>query len=174
MIAEPEALLAVVMAGATHADSCLHGLDHWRIVARNGLELAAVTPGADPLVAVLFGLFHDAKRLDDGEDPDHGPRAGVFVREVHATGLFRLSPERLDRLVVACSTHTVAMVSDDPTLGVCYDADRLDLWRVGIEPRPMYLSTPAARDPLRIAQGEVRDLELEWQHIFRTLREWNG
>jgi hypothetical protein len=36
-------------------------------------------------------------------------------------------------------------LSTDPTVGVCFDADRLDLGRVGIEPDPELMSTEAGR-----------------------------
>jgi uncharacterized protein len=39
-------------------------------------------------------------------------------------------------------------LSDDPTIGTCWDADRLDLARegVGIQPRARYMSTEFARE----------------------------
>jgi hypothetical protein len=39
-------------------------------------------------------------------------------------------------------------LSTDPTVGVCFDADRLDLGRVGIEPDPELISTDAGRKRL--------------------------
>jgi len=38
-------------------------------------------------------------------------------------------------------------------VGICWDADRLNLWRVGIEPDPAYLTTETARTPEAIAYG---------------------
>jgi hypothetical protein len=35
--------------------------------------------------------------------------------------------------------------SADPTIGACWDADRLNLWRVGVAPARRLLSTAAAR-----------------------------
>lgn len=49
----------------------------------------------------------------------------------------------------------------DPTIATCWDADRLDLLRVGIRPDPARLVTEAARDP------EV----LEWA-MARSGRPW--
>jgi hypothetical protein len=45
----------------------------------------------------------------------------------------------------ACEEHTNGDVSSDPTVGVCWDADRSKLWRVAIRPDPRWLSTKAAR-----------------------------
>lgn len=47
---------------------------------------------------------------------------------------------RLDEQIADSKTHL------NPTIGVCWDADRLDLTRVGMTPKPKLLSTQAARD----------------------------
>ena len=49
-------------------------------------------------------------------------------------------------LATACAGHELGQVSDDPTIGVCWDADRLELSRLGRRPIPELLSTEAARD----------------------------
>ena len=53
------------------------------------------------------------------------------------------------KLVLAYRTHTDGTVSSDATLGVCFDADRLDLGGVGIEPDSEPMSTDAARKRAR-------------------------
>jgi len=40
-------------------------------------------------------------------------------------------------------------VGPNPTVGVCRDADRLNLWRAGIKPYPRLLSTQRARSASR-------------------------
>jgi hypothetical protein len=53
----------------------------------------------------------------------------------------------------------------DPLVGVCWDADRLDLWRVGIKPDPRDLSTEAAKRPERI--GWAKSIEpLGWTELW--------
>jgi uncharacterized protein len=44
------------------------------------------------------------------------------------------------------------------TVSTCWDADRLDLGRVGIEPHPDYLCTAEARHPETIAAAHGRAL----------------
>ena len=56
----------------------------------------------------------------------------------------------MDLLAFACEEHTNGGIGPDPTVGVCWDADRLDLWRVGSVVNPALLSTAAARRPERI------------------------
>jgi uncharacterized protein len=48
-------------------------------------------------------------------------------------------------LLRALTEHADGYKSEDPTIGVCWDADRLDLPRVGIQPNRELLSTTAAR-----------------------------
>lgn len=123
----------------------IHGIGHWNRVRANGLRLAEST-GADVMVVELFAALHDSRRFNDNHDPEHGPRAAELVHELDPA-LVPLSAVQLHLLAEACRTHTTGMVTDDPTIGTCWDADRLDLLRVGVRPDPRYLVTEAARDP---------------------------
>ena len=42
----------------------------------------------------------------------------------------------------ACRLHNMGVISDIPTIGACFDADRLELTRCGINPRVDLMSTP--------------------------------
>jgi uncharacterized protein len=123
----------------------IHGPAHWQRVCANGLRLAAVT-GAAPEVVELFAYFHDACRQNDGRDPEHGPRAAVLVRSLQGALLY-LREHDLEQLTYACEYHTRGLIEADVTVQTCWDADRLDLGRIGIRPRPECLCTAAARDP---------------------------
>ncbi len=142
----PRRLLDRVMDGYRLDLAGIHGPGHWRRVRANGLALAARTNGADPAVIELFALLHDSRRHDDNEDPDHGDRAAALVHDLAAAALLPLDSVRLALLADACSRHTRGEVSDDPTIGCCWDADRLDLSRLLIRPRDRLLSTAAAHD----------------------------
>ncbi len=134
----------------------VHGVRHWARVRRNGLWLAETT-GADTVVVELFAFLHDSCRLNEHQDLEHGPRAALFVEELQP--LLRLSDKRLELLVAACRDHTVIQFSDDPTIATCWDADRLDLWRVGIDPDPARMNTPQARAAEFMARCEDRRLQ---------------
>lgn len=123
----------------------IHGVAHWLRVRDNGLRLAPAT-GADVVVVELFAFIHDIQRQNDGHDPQHGARAAewaVLMRD----GLIELDDEAFDHLVYACAHHTEGKTHGHPTVQTCWDADRLDLGRVGITPRPDRLCTEAARAP---------------------------
>lgn len=154
-------LLAAIRAQyRLHWDG-IHGIHHWERVRDNGLRLAAST-GADAVVVEYFAALHDACRHNDARDPEHGPRAAELVRRLDPS-LLPLTPDQLDALAEACRTHTFGTETEDPTLGTCWDADRLDLLRVGTRPDPQYLVTDAARDPEVIEWAMERSGRPRWR-----------
>ena len=126
-------------------DSSIHGPDHWERVYENGVMLAGKTPGADVRVVKLFSLLHDCRRENNNYDPDHGRRAAEELEPINGS-LLHLSDIQLELLVQACSGHADGITSSNPTIGCCWDADRLELPRAGIKPRAQFLSTAAARN----------------------------
>ncbi len=121
----------------------LHGVAHWARVLENGLRLADET-GADRDVVQLFAILHDSRRTTESTDPDHGPRAAEFAKELQGV-LFQLRGPQIGLLCSACDGHTHQITHTDITIQTCWDADRLDLGRVGIKPDPRYLGTTAAQ-----------------------------
>jgi uncharacterized protein len=150
------ALVAAVEQPGPATRSRIHGPQHWRAVALVGLDLLRAGVAADPLVVLLFALFHDSQRQRDGSDPEHGERAATAARALCAPCLSAL---QLALLCVACEGHDAGETSSDPTIGACWDADRLNLWRIGRIPNARYLSTAPARTPAVMA----RALKAHWQ-----------
>jgi uncharacterized protein len=126
-----------------HSD---HGPEHWLRVFKNGQALAATVPDADAIVAGWFAWFHDVARENEYEDPEHGFRGARLAESWHQQGKLPITSDQLNLLVKACEGHTAIRETRNPTLAVCWDADRLDLARVGIAPNPLYLNTQAGRD----------------------------
>jgi len=122
----------------------IHGPAHWRRVERNGLWLAERS-GGDLFVVRLFAWFHDSCRVNEWTDPDHGKRGADYALKLRGT-LLDLENDDLERLVYACTWHTDKDHSEDPTIGACWDADRLDLGRVGTTPSPRFMSTAAGKE----------------------------
>lgn len=164
-IPDAGALIDAVLRRSTGKGSVVHGVGHWKRVAAAGLVLHPRTPGADPLVVFLFALFHDSMRLNDGHDPFHGPRGAELARGLRGEA-FDLDDERMGLLAFACEEHTNGGVTSHPTVGACWDADRLNLWRVGIEPSPRWLSTEAARSEERIEWArELQQEDFDWESL---------
>ena len=124
-----------------------HGIDHWDHVYRNGQQL--LTPEVNPLVVGLFAYLHDSCRKDDGEDLQHGPRAAELVGRLRHTLLKDVCDEDIRLLKRACRLHTVRHRTGNPTVDACFDADRLDLGRVGIVPDPDKLATEKGKEIAR-------------------------
>lgn len=119
-------------------DEC-HGMPHWERVERNGLLLA--TEEVNTTVVRLFAYLHDKWRIDNWEDLEHGKRAAENILKLRGTLLARLKDEEFEQLRKACELHTVCHRTGDITIDTCFDADRLDLPRVGILPRPSKMAT---------------------------------
>jgi uncharacterized protein len=125
----------------------IHGVQHWTRVKEIGLRLAQKT-GANPKVVELFAFLHDSQRECDDGDYDHGWRAGQLVYFLQEKGYISLTKEEEFDLIRACSYHTNGYIFDQSiTVMTCWDADRLDLGRVGKVPDPLLLCTDAAKDP---------------------------
>jgi uncharacterized protein len=166
---DPERLIGVVVARSTSVGFRLHGERHWRAVAATGIVLASETSGADPRIAFLFGLLHDALRASDAWDPEHGVRGAGLVGRLAGPGHLTLSDDVVGTLDLACRLHPDGHVTDDPTVGACWDADRLQLWRCGTEPEPFLLSTAEARRAERIAWArEALDAVPTCDEILRS------
>jgi len=150
------ALIAAIRAQYVLDWDGIHGSAHGERVRENGLRLAERT-GARADVVELFAYFHDACRHNDGHDPQHGPRGADLARRL-AGSLFTIDPAGLELLVAACAGHTHGGTVAQITVATCWDADRLDLGRVGKIPRPERLCTEAARDPEVIRWGYERSL----------------
>jgi len=125
-------------------NSC-HGLRHWKEVDLNG-QMLALQEGVDPVVVHLFAYLHDCKRVEDNGDYEHGERAAEFVQECRVLGkLDFINDAQYALLWEACNFHNKGTISENPTVGACFDADRIELIRVGIIPKIELMSTPMGK-----------------------------
>jgi hypothetical protein len=162
-----EHMVEFVTLGSRLAASNLHGVTHWMSVYRNALTLAhdakfhmdensadsmGMVPVDFSLVALLFALFHDCRRVSEGPDDTHGAygAAALAAYTRHVAPLIEY-----DIAIAACAMHTVVQHPNDeqfrsmselncftPTpipsdaftkaIGMCLSADRMDLMRPGL------------------------------------------
>lgn len=120
-----------------------HGRDHWLRVLQNGRLLTPET-GANLRVVELFALLHDSCRENENDDPLHGHRAAAYARDLRGTW-FDATDAEMDLLTLACELHSDGFTEADVTVQTCWDADRLDLGRVGIRPSARHLCTEVAK-----------------------------
>jgi uncharacterized protein len=125
---------------------------------RNGRRIGEKN-GANLDVVKYFAYLHDCCRKSEGTDPCHGPRAAAYARRHR--NLIDLDDSEFKTLIIACSGHTYAQPSckagSNPTLAACWDADRLDLPRVGVMPDPAYLFTNIAKTLIEHDHGILDD-----------------
>ncbi len=131
-----------------------HSVDHWSRVLLNGRHLTAIT-GANLNVVELFSVIHDSQRHNEGFDPLHGKRAADYIHSLRGEW-FNITDKEMDQLYYACETHSDGLTEADITIQTCWDADRLDLGRVGITPKPELLATVAARYPSLLRDAHER------------------
>jgi len=147
-----------------------HGPGHWQRVAQNGIELANYTEGADVEVVTFFALFHDTMRQNEWSDPEHGKRGFELAQALGVEALLTpaqrhkfgplgvealLTPAQRHKFGLAVVRHDFGEVESDPTIGCCWDADRLDLPRVGIVPDERLMSTEAGKSAARRLEREL-------------------
>ena len=152
-------LLSRILDGYALRPNGIHGVAHWARVLENGQRLAGLTP-ADADVIELFAVFHDARRVNDQRDDGHGRRGAELAGELRGE-YFELDDARFALLDYACREHTSGLREADPTVQVCWDADRLDLLRVGRRPHTDLLCTDAARMPDILEWANHRAWRLE-------------
>ena len=153
----PKGLIETILQQYSLSPRGIHGLPHWARVLETGRTLARRT-GARIEVVELFAVFHDARRLNDGWDREHGLRGADLASQIRG-GLFQISDNDFDLLYHACRDHTQGTTAGDITIQTCWDADRLDLGRVRIELDQKYLCTEAARDSGFMAWADRRSRE---------------
>lgn len=135
----------------------IHGVSHWARVWDNGQRLARVT-GAEQSVVALFAIFHDSRRENEDEDPKHGLRGADFALQLR-NAEYELAASEFELLYEACAGHTDVRTHANTTIQTCWDADRLDLARVGITPQSEYLCS-----------GGVTPALLEWATLRSARR----
>lgn len=123
-----------------------HGINHWNRVASNGKAIGKLQglKSADLLIVDLFSYIHDSCRQNEDEDINHGQRAAVMAWDLNGL-CYDLNRCSLDKLCNAIAGHSYGAISNDITIQTCWDADRLDLGRVGITPSNKYISKIAIR-----------------------------
>jgi uncharacterized protein len=143
---ENEELINQIVSNFKIDFNSIHGISHWRRVREIGNFLAKKTE-ADLEIVNLFAYLHDSKRQNENDDLKHGKRAIPFINKLNKRGFIKLDSYQLKELLFACEFHADSFVrSDSITIQTCWDADRLDLGRVGVIPQKQFLNTSIAKN----------------------------
>ena len=151
-----------------------HGRDHWIRVLQNARQIAAAT-GLNLRVPELFAVIHDSQRQNEDYDPNHGHRAAAYAIQLR-NKWFELDDEEMDLLLEACRYHSDGLTQAHPTVQACWDADRLDLGRVGVRPDPRYLCTSYAKhaDVIEFAYRRSINAEAKDLRLFQSPSSQHG
>jgi uncharacterized protein len=140
----------------------VHGIPHWSRVWYHGRRIAQ-SLDVNPAILAWFAFLHDSQRRNDHQDPLHGHRAADFAIILRRESVIsELSSIEFEQLCEAMRLHSDGHTEGEASIRACWDADRLDLARVGIEPEISRLCTPYARkrkivaDASRMATGRRR------------------
>jgi uncharacterized protein len=144
-----------------------HGISHWARVALYGRHICSHT-GVDPKITDYFALFHDSRRRNESIDPGHGKRGAALATELNKKYAF-LSESEMQLLTEACKWHTHGRTDADIAIQACWDADRLDLPRVGTEPRPKFLCTEIAIKTETITWARAMAMQRVWPEEILVL-----
>jgi uncharacterized protein len=131
----------------------IHGVAHWSRVWFHGRRIAR-SLDVNPAILAWFAFLHDSQRHNDHRDPFHGHRAADFAVSLRRERmLVELNPTEFEHLCEAMRLHSDGHTEGEAAIRACWDADRLDLARVGIEPEPTRLCTSQARKPMVIREA---------------------
>ena len=140
--------IAVIERNANHK---LNSHGRWHIV-RSVIYAKIIATKLCPqyLNEILLGvILHDVGRKSDKPDYLHAKRSvGIAKRLIkrHWPGI------PTDRVLYAIEHHNRNRISNDPVIGIIWDADRLDLVRFGYSIDKRLLSTVVARQLIPFAK----------------------
>jgi uncharacterized protein len=134
--------------------SFIHGPTHWDMVGLTSAILLSAN-GHNPVIGHLFGMLHDCCRENDYADPGHGERAADFI--VAIRGIIPINDDEFEELYYAIRMHNTGATAHRASIAGClFDADRLDLGRVGAVIDPDFLSSSHAE---ALLLGEVQRID---------------
>lgn len=145
-------------------NSIIHGPRHWRDVARLANEIRRETGRGAGGPLFLFACLHDSQRRSAGRDPGHGRRAAELLGR---RDLPSLTSRQLSGLRDTLALHDAGQVAEQGrNRAIAWDADRLLLSRVGIDPVRERLSVPEVRRNLR------RWIQVGWEIMLSFDQSW--
>lgn len=148
------ALALVTPIFALNIKSNIHGAPHWARVAANGRKLAKPLK-INPDITEWFAYLHDACRLNDDRDPLHGARAARLAWDFKDQGHIVLPESEFHALQYALALHSDGLQRVPREIAACWDADRLDLGRVNVQPDPDRMASyPGRITALRMLEAQ--------------------
>lgn len=153
-------------------ESSIHGVAHWARVHRFGAHLVRrmELPQSYRECVSVFAWTHDLARHDDSGGREHAIAGARYLDKVIPVAFPALTPSQVSIIRTAIYYHSHGYAADEAqyngwfdglegersqildTMACCWDADRLDLLRLEIEPDPYRMSTPYWEEVLPLAR----------------------
>ena len=103
--------------------------------------------------------LHDNQLHNDHRDPQYERRAADFALRLRRERVINeLADHELKHVCETMRLNSYGHTTGEPVILACWDADRLDLARVGIEPKPSRLCTEQARPASTIEMAVRRSV----------------
>ncbi len=170
-------IVASLKAYALHPGSRIHGPAHWARVSRFGEELSRLheLTDEDRQCVSVFAWTHDLARTDDEGGGQHAFDGARYLDEVWPTVFPNLSRRQVELVRTAIRYHSDGLTAEAAwyqgllnsvdrkedeaisVVGCCWDADRLDLLRLGARPRAEFMSTEYWQKVLPLAEKLHRE-----------------
>lgn len=129
--------------------NCNHDTGH---ILRSSIyaRIMAIKTCPEYLNEIMLGvILHDIGRINNQRDPYHPKRSARLAMDIlkkHWPGL------NTGRIIYAIENHNMGKTTTDPVIGIIWDADRLDLVRLGIKVDKKLLSTKIAPKLIPLAR----------------------
>ncbi len=163
MIIDKEHLLQFIRKQFKPDWGGLHGISHWARVNDNGIKLCTHYPDANNDVVELFAWLHDIGRETDGNDEFHGSTSAILIVDQILGQYVTLDDQQAEEeLIIAIRDHSKGLTEGSITTQICWDADRLDLGRLGILPLPERLCTKYAKTAEMIRWSHARAIDNQY------------
>ena len=124
----------------------LHGLNHVKRVVENAKTIAKNECPNHYDDIVMGAYLHDIGRVNDNGGNEHALQGFEISKQLLAKYWPHLDHRKI---LTAIKEHADSLITDDPLIGSIWDADRLDLTRLGIKINPELLSTKTAKKLLK-------------------------
>ncbi len=129
----------------------LHGFEHVKRVVENAKLIAREECPQNFDDAVIGAYLHDIGRTDDGSGNEHAIKGARIAKDLLEKHWPHLDAKRI---LFAIEVHADGTTTKDPLIGAIWDADRLDIPRIGGNIRPQFLSTKKGMD---LCRGKFSD-----------------
>ena len=120
-----------------------------------GLLLMQAYTFVDADVVKWFAYLHDFTKMK--MSVGHGESAADYIKTIRHTILSDLSDSQIVTLQMACALHMTTRETEDMTINVCFDADRLDIQRHGIATDPQKMATDLGKRLAKYGYASLLD-----------------